>query len=184
MANSTTTYTANTSIHIITTNMKAKKATTNTVDQFNVEQQMNNEVYRVYSLITQSAREVVNSFETKKYRTSLIIDHLQNNSNSLIKEYLSYFFNITLTRGKNSLLVIYIGFDTESVTRFGTLMHNKLLREIMKHTMQDNTSVNIESCIRVDANTKDVRYFFYKRITEGENEYVTITVDEPVPTTE
>jgi hypothetical protein len=164
--------------------MKAKKETTNTVDQFNVEQQMNNEVYRVYSLITQSAREVVSSFETKKYRTSVMIDHLQNNGNSLIKEYLSYFFNVTLTRNKNSLLVIYIGFDTEAVTRFGTLMHNKLIREVIRHTTQENTSVNIESCIRVDANTKDVRYYFYKRITEGENEYVTITVDEPVVATE
>ncbi len=113
-----------------------------------------------------------------------MIDHLQNTTNSLIKEYLSYFFNVTLTRNKNSLLVIYIGFDTEAVTRFGSMLHNMFLREVMKHTMQDNTNINIESCIRVDATSKDVRYFFYKRITEGENEYVTITVDEPVPATE
>ncbi|TKC57686.1 hypothetical protein FBD94_20655 [Pedobacter hiemivivus] len=159
--------------------MKAKKA--NTVDdQLTTEQQMNAEVLQAFNLITQSARAVVSNFETKKYRTSVLINHLQNNSNSLVKEYLSYFFNVTLTRNKNSLLVIYIGFDTEAVTRFGSMLHNQLIREVMKHTMQDNTSVNIESCIRVDANTKDVRYFFYKRITEGENEYVTILVDEPV----
>ena len=161
--------------------MKAKKA--NTVDdQLTTEQKMNAEVLQAFNLITQSARAVVSNFETKKYRTSVLINHLQNNSNSLVKEYLSYFFNVTLTRNKNSLLVIYIGFDTEAVTRFGSMLHNQLIREVMKHTMQDNTSVNIESCIRVDANTKDVRYFFYKRITEGENEYVTITVDEPVAT--
>jgi hypothetical protein len=159
--------------------MKTKKATT--VDnQLTADQQQNNEVLRVFNLITQSARAVVSSFDTKKYRTSVLINHLQNSTNRLVTEYLSYFFNVTLTRNKNSLLVIYIGFDTESVTRFGSMLHNMFLREVMKLTMQDNTSVNIESCIRVDANTKDVRYFFYKRITEGENEYVTITVDEPV----
>ncbi|WP_157766499.1 hypothetical protein [Pedobacter ginsengisoli] len=159
--------------------MKVKKATT-VEQELTAQQQINGEVIRVFHLITESARGVVSNFETKKYRTSVMIDHLQNSSNSLIKEYLSYFFNITLTRNRNSLLVIYIGFDTESVARFGSMLHNQLLREVMRHTMKEATVINIESCIRVDANTKDIRNFFYKRTMEGDNDYTTITVDELV----
>jgi hypothetical protein len=158
--------------------MKAKK--TSVQEELSTEQQINNEVIRVFDLITQSAIDVVRSFEGKKYRTSIIVDHLQNNSNTLIREYLSYFFNITLTRNKNSLLVIYVGFDSEAITRFGTMLHNKLLREIMKHTGKENTGVDIENCIRVDAGTKEVRNYFYKRIADGEGEYVTISIDEQV----
>lgn len=158
--------------------MKSKK--TSVQDELSTEQQINNEVIRVFDLITKSATEVVKSFESKKYRTSVIVDHMQNNNNSLIKEYLSYFFNITMTRNKNSLLVIYVGFDSEAITRFGTMLHNQLLREIMKHTMKENTSVDVENCIRIDAGTKEVRNYFYKRITDGESDFVTITVDEQV----
>jgi hypothetical protein len=158
--------------------MKTKKTTVQ--EELSTEQSHNNEVIRVFDLITQSAREVVSNFETKKYRTSVMVDHLQNNNNSLVREYLSYFFNVTLTRNKNSLLVIYIGFDGEAISRFGNMLHNQFLREVMKHTMKEATLVNIESCIRIDAVTKEVRNYFYKRITDGENEYVTITIDEPI----
>jgi 3-oxoacyl-ACP reductase-like protein len=160
--------------------MKAKKTTVQ--EELSTEQLSNNEVIRVFDLITQAAREVVSNFETKKYRTSVMVDHLQNNNNSLIREYLSYFFNVTLTRNKHSLLVIYIGFDSEAITRFGSMLHNLFLREVMKQTMKEATEVNIESCIRIDANTKEVRNYFYKRITDGANEYATITIDEPVIT--
>jgi hypothetical protein len=157
--------------------MKAKKNSVQ--EQLTQEEQINQEVLKSFELITQSAREVVASFDTKKYRTSVMVDHIGSNNNSLIREYLSYFFNITLTRNKNSQLVIYIGFDSEAVTRFGTALHNRLLREVMKHTMKENTGVDIESHIRIDAVTKEVRNFFYRRIAEGENESVAITVDEP-----
>jgi hypothetical protein len=158
--------------------MKTKK--TSVQEELTAEQQINNEVISAFDLITKSATEVVKSFESKKYRTSVMVDHLQNNNNSLIKEFLSYFFNITLTRNKNSLLVIYVGFDSEAITRFGTMLHNQLLREIMKHTMKENTLVDIEKCVRIDAAAKEVRNYFYKRIADGESEYVTISIDEQV----
>nr|WP_162988963.1 hypothetical protein [Pedobacter schmidteae] len=50
--------------------------------------------------------------------------------------------------------------------------------------MKEVTGVDIESCIRVDANTKDIRGFFYRRLAEGENENVTFIIDEPIPATE
>lgn len=158
--------------------MKSKKNTVQ--EELSQEQMVNNEVVRVFDLIVQSAQDVVKSFESKKYRTSVLIDHMQNSNNNLIKEYLSYFFNVTLTRNKNSILVIYIGFDSEAIARFGTQLHNQLLRAIMKHTMKENTSVDIENCIRIDAVTKEVRNYFYKRITDGENDYVSIKVDDAV----
>lgn len=158
--------------------MKSKKNTVQ--EELSQEQMVNNEVVRVFDLITQSAQDVVKSFESKKYRTSVLIDHMQNSNNNLIKEYLSYFFNITLTRNKNSILVIYIGFDSEAITRFGTMLHNQFIRMIMSHTMKENTLVDIESCIRIDAGTKEVRNYFYKRITDGENDYVSIRVDDVV----
>jgi hypothetical protein len=159
--------------------MKSKKNTT-VQEELSQEQLVNNEVVRVFELITQSAQDVVRSFESKKYRTSVLIDHMQNNNNNLIKEYLSYFFNVTLTRNKNSLLVIYIGFDSEAITRFGSMLHNQFIRQIMAHTAKENTLVDIESYIRIDAGTKEVRNYFYKRITDGESDYVNIRVDDVV----
>lgn len=166
--------------------MKAKKTTTTTTvdQQFTEEQHKNSEVLNVFNLITESARAVVSNFETRKYRTSVLVNHLPNNNNSLVQEFISYFFNITLTRNKNSLLVIYIGFDSEAITRFGTMIHNQFLRQVMKSTMKEATLVDIESCIRVDANAKDIRGFFYRRLAEGENDNVTFIIDEPVATTE
>ena len=163
--------------------MKARKATT--VDQqFTAEQQMNNEVLQLFTHITEAARAVVSNFETRKYRTSVLVNHLPNNSNNLVQEYLSYFFNVTLTRNRNSLLLIYIGFDSEAVSRFGTMIHNQFIRQVMKLTMKEVTAVEIESCIRVDANTKDIRGFFYRRLAEGENDNVTFIIDEPTPPSE
>jgi len=163
--------------------MKEKKTTT--VDQqFTAEQQMNNEVLQLFTHITEIARAVVSNFETRKYRTSVLVNHLPNNNNNLVQEYLSYFFNVTLTRNRNSLLLIYIGFDSEAVSRFGSLIHNMFLREVMKLTGKDQTTVDVESCIRVDANTKDIRGFFYRRLAEGENDNVTFIIDEPVPASE
>lgn len=159
--------------------MKAKKATS-VNEQFTEEQQKNNEVLNVFNLITEAARGVVSNFETRKYRTSVLINHLPNNNNSLVQEFISYFFNVTLTRNKNSLLVIFIGFDSEAITRFGSAIHNIFLRQVMKLTMKDETTVDIESCIRVDANAKDIRGFFYRRLAEGENDNVTFLIDEPV----
>jgi hypothetical protein len=158
--------------------MKTKKSTVQ--EELSQEQQINNEVLRVFDLITQSAREVVTSFDTQKYRTSVLVNHMQSNNNSLIKEYLSYWFNVTLTRNKNSLLVIYIGFDSEAITRFGNSIHNRFIREVMKLTMKELTSIDIEQYIRVDAVTKEVRNFFYRRVMEQANDNVTITIDEPV----
>jgi hypothetical protein len=162
--------------------MKAKKVSVN--EQFTEEQQKNTEVLNVFNLITEAARVVVSNFETRKYRTSVLINHLPNNNNSLVQEFISYFFNITLTRNRNSLLLIYIGFDSEAVSRFGTMIHNQFLREVFKLTMKEQTTVDIESCIRVDAVTKDIRGFFYRRLAEGENDNVTFLIDEPVATTE
>lgn len=158
--------------------MKAKR--TNTVDQqFTAEQQQNNAVLSVFTQLTEAARAVVSGFETRKYRTSVLVNHLPNNNNNLVQEYISYFFNITLTRNRNSLLVIYIGFDSEAVSRFGTMLHNQLLRQVMKLTMKEVTGVDIESCIRIDANTKDIRGFFYRRLAEGETDDITFLIDEP-----
>lgn len=162
--------------------MKAKKATIE--NELSAEQQMNSEVIRVFSLITESARAVVSNFETRKYRTSVLVNHLPNNNNSLVQEYISYFFNITLTRNRNSILLIYIGFDSEAVLRFGTFIHNQFMRQVIRLSMKDETAVDIESCIRIDANTKDIRGFFYRRLAEGENDNVTFLIDEPVTTTE
>lgn len=163
--------------------MKAKKAIT--VDQqFTAEQQMNTEVLQLFNQITEAARAVVCNFETRKYRTSVLVNHLPNNNNNLVQEYISYFFNVTLTRNRNSLLLIYIGFDSEAVERFGSMTHNMFLRQVMKLTMKEQTAVDIESCIRVDANTRDIRGFFYRRLAEGENDNVTFIIDEPTPSTE
>nr|WP_121272809.1 hypothetical protein [Pedobacter schmidteae] len=75
--------------------MKAKKATT-VNDQFTAEQQMNNEVLQLFNHIIEAARGVVSNFETRKYRTSVLVNHLPNNNNNLVQEYLSYFFNVPL----------------------------------------------------------------------------------------
>lgn len=60
------------------------------------------------------------------------------------------------------------------------MLHNQLVRRIMKHTMSDSTAINIESHIRIDTTTKEVRNYFYRRVMEGANENVVITIDEPV----
>jgi hypothetical protein len=153
----------------------AKKAQKE-VPPLTLEQLRNEEISTAFNQITKDGLEMLTPFESLKYRTVVTIDHNDNERYpNLVKESISYFWNLTLTTGKTGNLVIYYTFNTEAVSKFGTVIFNRMLRSIFKHTMSGSNNISIEDCIRISTDTKDLHNFFYKRIVDGETPTVSIT---------
>lgn len=136
-----------------------------------------------FTQIVKDGQQLLTVFDTGKYRSVVTVDHADNDRYpNLVKEALTFFWNLTLSKTKNDNLVIYFTYDKEASTKFGTMIYNNMLRSIFKHTMKDANDANIEDCVRVSTNTKELNYFFYNRLIEGESEAVTITALDHVAT--
>lgn len=152
----------------------AKKAQQQVPD-LTPEQLKNEEINYAFNQITHDGLKMLTPFEANKYRTVVSIDHVGNERYpNLIKESISYFWNLTLAKSKNGSLLIYYTYDKEALTKFGTVIFNKMLRSIFKHTSSEKNDINIEDCVRINTDTKDIHPFFYKRVIDGENEAVTV----------
>jgi len=157
--------------------MTVKTPETNVTLTQNLEAR-NKEVAKCYAKIVAEARKLVTPFENLKYRTTIDIDHTKSGKETnLISEFVCFFFNITLTNNRADHNMIYGTFDEEAIAKFGSRLYNRFLRQLFKHTMFENTKLNIEDCIRVNDPAK-VQNFFVNRLANGESDYVSISVEE------
>ena len=139
----------------------------------------NQEVERAYNQIVLSARNLLTVFESPKYRTWVEVNHSKSEKETtLIKEFICYLWNLTLATNKVGHYVLYFGFDQEGLNKFGSRIFNRMLRSVYKHTMTEATEMDIEDCIRVNESATDVHQFFIRRMLNGENEIVSILVEE------
>lgn len=161
----------------------AKKAQQQEVPDLTPEQLKNEEINYAFNQITNDGLQMLTPFEANKYRAVVTIDHAGNERYpNLIKESISYFWNLTLSKSKSGALLIYYTYDNEAISKFGTVIFNRMLRSIFKHTSSERNDINIEDCVRVNTDTKDVHNFFYKRMIEGETENVKLRALDHVPT--
>jgi hypothetical protein len=134
----------------------------------------NREVEKSFSQIIQAAKPLLNAFDGKKYRTCILINHAESGrETNLISEFLCHFFNLTLTKNPAGYVMLYVTYDADSITRFGARLYNRVLRQVFKHTMK----ASIEDCVRVN-NPGNVQQFFMNRLANGENDFVSIDVQE------
>lgn len=138
----------------------------------------NKQVEKSYKQIVEALKPLLKVFESRKYRTFILVDHTKSGKETnLITEFICFFFNLTLTINKAGYKMIYFTYDEESLARFGPRIYNRALRQLFKHTMFDATGFNIEDCIRV-SNHMNVQGFFVNRLANGENSHISIDVEE------
>lgn len=147
------------------------------------EQQVltNKEVLKAYNLIVDCATELLRRFDLPKYRTYATIDHVKNEYKSnMIVEHLNYFWNITLSNNKDGKSYIFIDLGSEALNKFGSGLTNIFLRRAYEVTQSNDNTGGIEYAMRVNFQEADqLHNFYYRRVAEGENNYVSIsTVDK------
>jgi hypothetical protein len=141
----------------------------------------NHEIEKAFNQIIIEARTLLTVFEHQKYRSYVDILHSKSGKDTnLIKEWLCYCFNITLTNTKNGSYLIYFGWDEEAIDKFGLSLFSKMLRIIFRVTMFEATPMNIESCVRINKGASNIHNFYLQRILNGENDFVSISVEERV----
>ena len=134
----------------------------------------NKEVEKAYFQILQATKPLLNAFDGKKYRTCVLVNHAKSErETNLISEFICHFWNLTLTRNKAGYVMLYMAYDQESITKFGARLYNRVLRQVFKHTMKSS----IEDCVRVN-NPGNIQQFFLNRLANGENDFVSITLEE------
>lgn len=137
----------------------------------------NAEVMKAYTLITQASRSLLKSFDHSKYRSVIEVDHMQSGKESnLIKEFMTFFFNITLTRNRAGYNMIYLTFSEDAIAKFGARLYTRCLRVLFKYTMFDKGKISIEDSVRVN-NPAQVENYFVNRLLNGENNFISIEVE-------
>ena len=164
------------------------KRKTQTKTQFvaitNDVQLTNQEVEKAYTLMVQKATSLLTKFDVNKFRTYCEIGHTKNEQNTnLVKEFLCYFFNITLSMSpKDGKFYIFIDLGQEALEKFGSNLTNQLLRYCYEVTQSNDNTSGIEYAIRINfLPAEQLHNFFYRRIAEGETDYVSIFVVEQQP---
>lgn len=138
----------------------------------------NKEVEKAFHRIIKETTPLLGVFESKKYRTCIQVAHFKSNKDTkLITEFLCFFWNLTLTMNVAGYKMIYFCYDEEALTRFGSRIYNRVLRQVFKQTMFENSKINVEDCIRINS-PSNVQSFFYNRLANGENDFVSITLEE------
>lgn len=144
----------------------------------------NIEVEKAYTLIVGKAIDLLCHFELNKFRTYCEIEHTKNEQNTnLIKEHLSFHWNITLSLSpKNGKSYMFIDLGLESLQKFGSNLTNQLLRYAYQVTESHDNTKGIEYALRITFLPADqLHNFFYRRVAEGETEYVSLqTIEKSV----
>ena len=137
----------------------------------------NKEVEKAYTLLTQASRQLLNSFEHQKYRTIIEVNHIQSGrEGNLLKEFMTFFFNVTLSKNRANYSMIYFTFSEDAVAKFGARLYTRALRVLFKHTMFDKGKISIEDCVRVN-NPGQVESYFVNRLLNGENDFISIEIE-------
>ena len=96
----------------------------------------NKEVEKAYTLLTQASRQLLNSFEHQKYRTIIEVNHIQSGrEGNLLKEFMTFFFNVTLSKNRANYSMIYFTFSEDAIAKFGARLYTRALRVLFKHTI-------------------------------------------------
>jgi len=144
--------------------------------------QRNENVERAYHEIVKNTKELLTAFDNLKYRMSVTVDHTKSGKETnLLNEWISYFYNFTLTNNRYGYYMIYISYDEDALKRFGDKMFNRMLRIVFNNTNAIVGDINIENCIRVDHSATDIQPFFINRLLSDPKDYVTINTEEKVP---
>ena len=140
----------------------------------------NTEVEKAYQQIIQATKPLLAPFDGRKYRTFIHVDHTKSGKETkLISEFICFFWNLTLTINIAGYKMIYFQYDEESIARFGARTYNRVLRQVFKHSMFENTKLNVEDCIRIN-NPTNVQSFFVNRLANGESDFVSIGIEEQI----
>lgn len=141
----------------------------------------NQEIEKAFDRIVLEAKALLTVFEHQKYRSSVDILHTKSGKDTmLLKEWICYCFNLTLTNTKNGNYHIYFGWDEGAINKFGLSLFSRMLRIIFRNTMSEKTKVHIERCVRINKGASNIQGFFQNRIMNGENEFISISVEERV----
>ncbi|WP_423149728.1 hypothetical protein [Rubrolithibacter danxiaensis] len=140
----------------------------------------NKEVEKSYHQITQAVKPLLTVFESKKYRTCIEVNHAKSGKDTnLDQEFICFFWNLTLATNKAGYKMLYFTYDEDALAKFGARMYNKALRQLYKHTMFEATKLNIEDSVRLN-NPANVQSFFINRLANGENDFISISIEEKV----
>ncbi|WP_423149762.1 hypothetical protein [Rubrolithibacter danxiaensis] len=138
----------------------------------------NKEVEKAYHQITQAVKPLLTVFESKKYRTCIEVNHAKSaRGTNLDQEFICFFWNITLATNKAGYKMLYFTYDEDALAKFGARMYNRALRQLYKHTMFEATKLNIEDSVRLN-NPANVQSFFINRLANGENDFISISIEE------
>ena len=136
-------------------------------------QTRNQEVEKVFFKIIKETSALLQSFEGKKYRTAINVDHsASGKETNLIHECITFFWNITLTKNRMGYTMIYFTADKESITKFGQRLSNRALRQVFKCTMQEKNKPNVEDSVRINE-PGAIQNFFLSRLANGDNPFTT-----------
>ncbi len=151
----------------------------------NAELQQNNfEVENAYTEITKQAILLLRRFEVLKYRSWINVEHCKNEkspNSKLVREFVSFFWNITLSNNNEGRSYIFISIDESGIEKFGSGLTNILLRNAFNITQSQDEKLNIEYALRINYMPMDIHNFYYRRIVEGETEFVSIFTEEHKP---
>jgi hypothetical protein len=137
----------------------------------------NKEVEKAFTLLTQASRSLLTTFEHQKYRTVIVVNHTESGrEGNLLKEFMTFFFNITLSKNRANYSMVYFTFSEDAIAKFGARLYTRALRVLFKHTMFDKGKISIEDCVRVN-NPAQVEGYFVNRLANGENDFVSIEVE-------
>jgi hypothetical protein len=148
------------------------------------ELQLNNqEVQKAFDTITKTATELMRKFDVPKYRTWVLVDHSKDEQNTnMVIEFISHFWNVTLSANKDGRYYIFIDIDEESLNRLGNGLTNALLRSAFNATQSNDNTPGIEYALRVNYSLSNIQNFFYRRVVEGETATVSIFTEDKLLT--
>ncbi|GGC63202.1 hypothetical protein GCM10011387_16010 [Pedobacter quisquiliarum] len=137
-------------------------------------------VERTYELIVAKAINLLKDQSTTEFKSYCTMDHSKNELNSnLIKEFLCYFWNITLSKDiNNGSYCIDLDFGKEPLIKFGNCLANSLVQEIFRVLHAKEQSAQPEFPLFINFVPIEHLTYWYRTIAQGETEYVSIFTSE------
>lgn len=144
-------------------------------------QQTNAEVKKAYEQIVEAAKQLMQKFEMKKYRTYAQVDNTKDpQQTNYLAEFVCHFWSISLSNSKEGKSYIWIYYDADYIEKFGSNMTNQLLRNAYLHTQSHDGTTGIEYALKINFSDHDVHNYFFRLTFEGETDTISIsTVERP-----
>lgn len=134
-------------------------------------------IEKAYFTIIEKATNLLNTFDSPEQRTYCHMDHSKNELNSnMLKEFLSYFWNITLQvapHNKERQIVIDIG--EEGIRKFGNELTTSLIRKIFSMNASKTLITGTENMLVINYQPLPILEYYYRVIAQGETEYISIS---------